>query len=607
MDRANDTDHTERRSSAQGSGNDESLAKVLVVDDRPENLVAMAKVLKPLNVEIIKANSGNEAISLTFDHDFSLVLLDVQMPEMDGFEVAALLRQQERTNTIPIIFVTAISKDQKHVFDGYELGAVDYLFKPIETKVLLSKVNVFIELYNERRGQLKELVVELKAAKDELLDNNEKLKLLSHSDPLTALPNRRQLEEEARCMIAGDNTDKMFALLIVDLDNFKPINDTLGHDVGDLILKEVGQRLLSAVRKEDFVARMGGDEFAILLHYIKDDSVAAKIAQKVIDHVNKVYTVNGNKLHVGACVGTACYPLAGTSFKELTKHADIALYQAKAKGGNISRFYTEQLNKKQERRAEMENSLHFAVANNELHLEYQPMVNIAKKTIVGVEALLRWQHPKLGPISPAEFIPISEEIGLASNIGSWVLQHTSQQFNLWHEAGYKHMQFSVNLSVCQLMEHGLVDIMQALYADLSLPLNNVTLEVTESALMQQEQISIQILEQLKQMGFKISIDDFGTGYSSLGRLQKMPIDILKIDKSFIEHVGKGDDEVIVKAVVDLAKNLRLGVIAEGVETPDQEAFLIKNHCDIAQGYLYSRPILADSLTALLEAQERKNE
>ncbi|MDF1796370.1 MAG: EAL domain-containing protein [Coxiellaceae bacterium] len=607
MNGQNNKIQKERRASIKGKTADSGLAKILVVDDRPENLIAMAKVLKPLDVEVIKANSGNEALSLTFDHDFSVILLDVQMPEMDGFEVASYLRLQEKTNKIPIIFVTAISKDQKHVFEGYELGAVDYLFKPIEQKVLLSKVNVFIELYNERRNQLKELVKQLENTQDELLSSNQELKLLSSRDPLTSLPNRRQLEEETQRMIDANNDEQMFALLLVDLDNFKPINDTLGHDIGDLVLQEVSNRLLSSVREEDFVSRLGGDEFAILLNYIDDDSIASKIAKKIINEINKVFIVDGKKLHVGACVGTACFPLAGSSFKELTKHADIALYQAKAKGGNVNRFYTEQLNKKQERRSELEKALHFAVANDELYLEYQPIVNLNTKEVIGVEALLRWVHPQLGLISPAEFIPLSEEIGLSNNIGSWVLLHTSQQFNLWYAAGYTSMQFSLNLSVCQLLEEGLVDTFEVLYKDLDISLSHVTLEVTESAIMLQESLAIKVLERLSNLGFKISIDDFGTGYSSLGRLQKMPIDVLKIDKSFIDNVGQDGDDVIVNAVIGLAKNLNLDVVAEGVETKNQEAFLIQNKCEMAQGYLYSKPVKPEKITSLLKSREYRRE
>jgi diguanylate cyclase (GGDEF)-like protein len=575
-------------------------APVLIVDDRYENLLAMEKILKPLELDIVKADSGNMAVALALEQSFAVILLDVQMPEMDGFEAAALLRENEKSKNTPIIFVTAISKELSHIFEGYEAGAVDYLFKPVDPYILQNKVKVFVELFREKNSQLKSLVKKLQNTQKELEQSNQELTKLARNDPMTQLPNRLQLEEAANRLIASSSRfDRQFALLFLDLDNFKTINDTLGHDVGDLVLKETAKRLLSCIRTDDFVARLGGDEFAILLSDTKSYHLAGKVADKVLKAVGCSYQVGGHELHVSASIGIACYPDAGIDLKSLTKHADIALYQAKDKGRNCSHYFTERLNKKHKRRTEIENALHFAIEKKQLHLLYQPVFDIKLNQVVGMEALLRWEHPTLGLVSPAEFIPISEEIGLANQLGEWVLHTACHQFSTWYQAGYKHLSFALNLSVCQLLQTGLLDHISKLHKTLNLPASQLVFEITETALMQEEKKSMHLLKSLDSLGFQISIDDFGTGYSSLSRLQEMPIKILKIDRAFISKVGKADHEVIVNAIIDLAKNLKLSVVAEGVETKEQEDFLIKHNCLVAQGFLYSKPLSVDDMTALL--------
>jgi diguanylate cyclase len=597
----NDSDNKNERRKHPKTALPNRKATILLVDDRPENLTAMEKILKPLDALLIKANSGNEAIAFAFDYDFAVILLDVQMPEMDGFETAALLRENERSKHVPIVFVTAINKEQSNVFEGYDSGAVDYLFKPIDPRILKNKVNIFIELYNEKHNQLKEVIVELEATKSNLEKSNQELKKLARNDPLTHLPNRRQFEEATKQLIQlCKSNNQQFALLLVDLDNFKTINDTLGHDVGDIVLKKAAKRLLTCVRSDDFVARLGGDEFAVLLVNLDRYHLAGKIADKIIKATNAPYKNKEHVLHAGASIGIACYPVAGTDMTSLIKHADIALYQAKAAGRNCTHYFTERLEERHKHRTDIEKALHFAIDHDELYLVYQPVFNIKTKRVTGFEALLRWKHPEMGLVSPAEFIPISEEIGLANRVGEWVLNNACRQFSCWYKSGYQSLRFALNLSVCQLLQSKLLETITQLNKTFDLPAELLVLEITETALMHQEKKSMELLEKLNGLGFQISIDDFGTGYSSLSRLQKMPIKILKIDQSFTQNIGKKNDEIIIKAIISLARNLNLDVVAEGVETKEQETFLIKNNCLIVQGFLYSKPLSVEDATALLK-------
>lgn len=578
--------------------------KVLIVDDRIENLFAIEKVIKPLGLIVIKATSGNTAVGLALEHEFAVIVLDVQMPNMDGFEVAALLRENEKSKTTPIIFVTAISKEQSHVFEGYESGAVDYLFKPIDQRMLKSKVSVFVELYNEKHKQLNELVKQLQKTKSKLELSNNELQKLARNDPLTGLPNRLQFEEVARRLIASSaRFNRKFALFFLDLDNFKVINDTLGHDIGDLVLKESASRLLSAVRSDDFVARLGGDEFAILLTDLVNFHQAGVVAKKIVVDAYFPYYINSHELHVGTSIGIACFPPAGDNLTDLIKHADIALYQAKANGRNGIHFFTDKLNEEHKYRTNIEKALHFAIEKDELYLVYQPIFDNRKQIVVGMEALIRWRHRELGLIPPSEFIPISEEIGLATQLGEWVLENACQQFSKWYMDGHQELRFSMNLSVCQLLQARLINDVSTLQKKVKIPAKQLVLELTETALMHQESKSLSLLDKLSKLGFQISIDDFGSGYSSLSRLQNMPINILKIDQTFIKNLGKKNDDVIVKAIIDLARNLKFKVVAEGVETKLQEDFLIKNNCFIAQGFLYSKPKEVHDMTKLLESQQ----
>jgi len=575
-------------------------AKILVVDDRNENLIAMRTVLEGLNAEIYTALSGNEALTLSLEFEFAVILLDIQMPEMDGFETATLLRSRTKSKAIPIIFVTAISKERTQVFQGYDAGAVDYLFKPVDSHILKSKVQIFLELYYEKHRDLDRALLDLQITKRELEESNRALHKLAHHDSLTSLPNRLRFESALKQAIAvSARHERLFALLFIDLDDFKVVNDNLGHQMGDALLKQVAERLRTALREEDFIARLGGDEFAVLLQELGHYYDAGKIADIIIKALTQPFQVEGNELRLGASIGIACYPSSGKTGVVLAKNADIAMYRAKSEGGNSHRYFTTDLNRSYTRRSSIETMLRFAVERNEFQLVYQPVVALKTGKVVGLEALLRWEQDKLGNIPPDEFIPIAEEVGLAAMVGEWVLRTGCAQFSRWYEAGFKEMQYALNLSVCQLQQSDLIKTITDILDESVIPAKKIVLEVTETALMQEEERSTRVLEALHRLGFELSIDDFGTGYSSLGRLQKLPINILKIDRTFLADIEAKEDALIAKSILALANSLNLATVGEGVETKKQQKFLIENHCQLAQGYYYSRPVDAQAMEAMM--------
>jgi diguanylate cyclase (GGDEF)-like protein len=577
---------------------EQASAKILIVDDQERNLIAFERVLNGLEAEIIKANSGEQALQLVMEHEVAVVLLDVQMPGMDGFETAELMRKNHYTETIPIIFVTAINKEKVHVFTGYKMGAVDYLFKPVDPYVLQSKVQIFLDIYYQKTQRLVTAFRELQAARSELERSNKELAKLALHDALTDLPNRRQFEEElSRCVSYADRYNIEFAVLFLDLDNFKSINDNYGHAVGDDLLKLAGTKILSKLRQEDFLARLGGDEFAIILTRLKSHDNAGKVAESIVNLFKNEQSIEGNKFYVTTSIGIACYPFAGENRESLIKNADIAMYRAKAMGKNTYQYFSEQLNKEYTHRATVETALRQALSSQEFHMVYQVVYELATQKPVGVEALIRWHHPKLGDVSPVEFIPISEEVGIIQQIGAWIMQTACQQFADWCELGFNDIDYAINLSPRQLQQADLVEETKHVLSRYKINPKSLVLELTETAIMANMGEAEDMLKELHQMGIRISIDDFGTGYSSLIRLRHLPISALKIDRSFIRDVlSDKNDAIIVKAILSLANSLGLKAIAEGIETKEQLQFLIDNGCSYGQGFYLSKPVSADEVT-----------
>lgn len=387
--------------------------------------------------------------------------------------------------------------------------------------------------------------------------------------------------------------------MFLDLDHFKDINDTLGHSMGDALLIELAKRLRLALREEDTVTRLGGDEFILLLPDVELES-AALVAQKLLKTLAKPYRIDQYDLTLTASIGIALYPVDGDNLETLAKNADTAMYRAKQDGRQGYRFFTAEMQARSARNLELINALRHAVENQELQLHYQPQIALSDQRIKGVEALLRWHNPDLGTVSPAEFIPIAEDSGLILPIGEWVLKTAIKQAKIWQDKGYAPLIMAVNLSVVQFRQANLPNLVERLLAKTGLPPEFLELELTESVAMQHPQTAITMMQNLHERGIRLSIDDFGTGYSSLNYLKQFKIYKLKIDQSFVCDISTdAEDRAIVKAIINMAKSLGLKTIAEGVETSGQQTFLREQGCDEMQGYLFSKPLPAEQLHGLL--------
>ena len=442
----------------------------------------------------------------------------------------------------------------------------------------------------------------------------EQIAYLAYHDSLTGLPNTRLFKDRLlQGLEQAQRNDKILAVIFLDLDRFKLINDTMGHDVGDQLLQVVSERLMEAVRRTDSIAlnsfntlnssiaRLGGDEFTIMLEDLADTQAVSRICERLIELVSQPLELQGQEVYTSASIGIAIYPHDGESVDVLLKNADVAMYHAKERGRNNYQFFTESMNKDSEERFQLENSMRKALKNNEIELYYQPQVSISSGQIVGMEALIRWKHPVKGFISPASFIPIAEESGLIVQIGEWVIQEACRQSARWKEQGFKPVRISVNVSAKQLQEEALVDVIQHNLDVCGIDANALGVELTETAIILEPEIALARLEQIKSLGIKLSMDDFGTGYSSLSYLKRYPIDTLKIDQAFIRSVTvDNEDGALVKAIIAMAHALGMDVVAEGVELQEQLEFLGVHGCDTMQGYLFSRPVPAVDLEGLLK-------
>lgn len=411
-------------------------------------------------------------------------------------------------------------------------------------------------------------------------------------DSLTGLPNRILLKERFELDIAhAKRNNTKLVILYIDLDRFKLINDTLGHDAGDQLLKIVAERLISCVRADDTVARIGGDEFTMLLSGLTQEESVGKVAQKILEAIKQPVIIAGHELYLTGSIGITLYPNDGLDPETLLKNADVAMYRAKEKGKNNFQLYAPSMNKKAIERLEMENSLRRALEYQQFEVFYQPKIDCKTEKVIGMEALVRWQHPSWGMISPDKFIPFAEDTGLIIPIGEWVLRTACAQTKLWHEVGFFPLSVAVNLSACQFQMQDLTKIVSRVLKEISLSPEFLELEITESIVMQEVDYAMKMMYELKEMGIQFAIDDFGTGYSSLSYLNRFPISKLKIDKSFVSEINEHKaNSVIASTVLALGKSLNLKVVAEGVETIKQLNFLKENQCDEMQGYLFGKPM-----------------
>lgn len=423
------------------------------------------------------------------------------------------------------------------------------------------------------------------------------IQFMAYYDALTGLSNRYRFRQHLNEVLA-QKRNQMLAVLFLDLDRFKIINDTKGHTIGDILLQKVAQRLEGAVQNDGMVSRQGGDEFIILLEDIDKEKVA-QVAQRLLDEFSNPIAINQQEYFVTPSIGISIYPTDGNDEETLIKHADTAMYLAKERGKNNFQFYTSHLIGLSSRKMELENGLRKALEQNELMIYYQPQVELTTGKIVGTEALLRWQHPKYGFISPSEFIPLAEETGLIVPLGKWVLRNACEQNKAWQDAGFQAIPIAINISVRQIQDEHFVDSVKEVLDQVGLDPRYLELEITESIMQNIEKSTI-ILNQLKDLGVNLSIDDFGTGYSSLSYLTHLPIDKIKIDKSFVDDIIYHSNQgAMVKTIIDMGNNLKFTVIAEGIEQEEQMNFLIQNACKIGQGYLFSPPLSVENMEEFL--------
>ncbi len=701
----------------------EDRVNLLLVDDRPENLLALEAIIERDDYHLIKAASGEEALVQVMKVDFAAILLDVQMPGMDGFATAKIIKARERTKHIPILFITANNMDAEHIFRGYSLGAVDYVLKPFDPFILKAKVESFVDLYRlnlrlmqqaealadkthqleQANHELTALTNELRASEaltnvisetsldamivvdekgtilkvnpavtamfqydaeellgrsirmlfadsqpqsfiDNLWDRNpmhdyarryevtaarkdgtvmfaeiqagmryvqnksiaaitihdmtsakEAEALITHMayhDWLTKLPNRRSYNDRLNaCIAESKQGGRMFAMLYLDMDRFKYINDSLGHLVGDQLLQMIGERLSASVREGDYVARVGGDEFNILLPDTNREA-AIELAENVLEQFRAPFSVDQYELYVTTSIGMSIFPYDGEDSQILLKNADAALYRAKEQGKNKLKIFHSGMNLHSYRAFVLQNDLYKAVERDELRLHYQPRIDLSTGRIDSAEALIRWEHPNWGLVMPGEFIPLAEESGLIVEIGMWVLQEALRQISAWDATGLTPIRAAINFSAQQFLQKELVERIDAAIATAGVEPKRLEIEITESMLMHNQDAVTHILGQLRKRGISISIDDFGTGYSSLSYLRRYPLDTLKIDRSFVRDISsKSPDSIaLIASIIKLAKSLKMDVVAEGVETEEQLEALRQEQCSVIQGYLFCPPV-----------------
>ncbi|MFW2571204.1 EAL domain-containing protein [Legionella sp. 29fVS95] len=429
----------------------------------------------------------------------------------------------------------------------------------------------------------------------------EQLQYQATHDALTQLPNRILLAERLTQTISCARRNKtMFCFLFFDLDRFKLINDSFSHIAGDKLLQEAAKRLQKVMRKEDILARLGGDEFVALLESLANDTQAGKIANKLLQVFNKPFIVNGQEILVTPSIGIAVFPQDGQTFEELLRSADIAMYNAKEQGGNQFQYYSASLGEKSAARLQLESDLHRAIENKEFFLCYQPQLDLATQKLVSAEALIRWHHPEKGILLPINFIPLAEETGLILPIGEWVLREACKQNKRWQELGFPKIRIAVNIASKQLKQPNLADIIKTILLETGLEPQYLELEITENVILTGGEIN-PIFAQLKKLGVHFALDDFGAGYTLLNHLKIYPIDRIKIDPSYINNINVNHaDEVIIQAIITLAKNLKLDVIAEGVESKEQLEFLQSHHCNEIQGHYFCEPLAAQDFEQFLQ-------
>lgn len=684
---------------------DDGSSVLLIVDDYVENLISMRALLERHDWKVLTAGSGVEALGKLLEHEVDLVLLDVQMPGMDGFEVARLMRGSQRTSMTPIIFLTANKQSQAAVLKGYACGAVDYLFKPFDPQILKPKVQALLEHQRDRRA-LQRLTRDLEAARAfnaSVLENaaegilvvdeagqisfanpavsrllsatvqelqgmdllrfiqsppvtnwrdsvfyrayvhrdtyrihdavlrtapgqslpvalscaplpceqsamvvtvldmsvvrnlHQQLEHQAVTDPLTGLLNRRGFYQTVEStLVRNERSDNVQALLYLDLDGFKRINDAHGHDAGDRVLRWVAEQLKDCLRPYDVVARMGGDEFTVLLDSLEYPEQAAKVAEKVIERMSICQQIDGLDVTLGVSIGIATYPECSVTLDGLLRAADVAMYAAKQAGRQQYRFYDQDLNGRARSRLMLESSVRAAIEDKDFTMVYQPQVAFDGGRLRGFEALLRWRHPSVGDVSPGLFIPLLEEARLIHRLTGWIYQQGACQRRAWKESFSPDLVLSVSLSNAQFAMPDLVAQLQHAIDANDLQPRQLEIEVAETSLMHSLEEAGKQLLRLRELGVRIALDDFGAGDCSLKMLRDLPIDTLKLDRHLVARITHSQrDQALVRSILELCRCYEVSVIAQGVETAEQSQWLMANGCEFVQGFLVAKPMTAE--------------
>lgn len=700
-------------------------ATILVVDDNPVNLGVVGEHLEDNGYDVTVAQDGEEGLRRAEFGQPDLILLDVMMPGIDGFETCRRLKANPVTADIPVIFMTALT-DVNDKVTAFEAGGIDYVSKPFQTEELLARVRNHLALRmalrelggrNEalerevaarreaeaglRRSELSyrrlfetahdgillidgasglvmdanpAIVAMLGHEREVLLgqhlhdlpsfahipasrttideinrinairyddwvlkhaqgsdvsvevighrydaaqtsviqcnirnvsdrkESEARIRYLALHDALTGLPNRSLLMDRLRRAVAGGKRHRQkVAVMMLDLDHFKHINDSLGHHVGDILLQTVADRLRGCLRESDTAARLGGDEFVIVLNDVKAPEDIDVVAAKVLKALKTSFPIEQHQLHIGGSIGVSLYPDDGEDPNNLLRAADTAMYDAKSSGRGVHRFFTSALNEAAMRRQELANDIHLACARGEFALYYQPQVAVDGRRITGVEALMRWNHPQQGLVLPSLFIPLLEELGLMVEVGEWVLMQACQQNMAWQMQGIPPIRVAVNLSAQQFYRGDIVKSVRHALETSGMDPQWLELELTEGLTLDDTETTIQIMRQLKALGVSLSLDDFGTGWSSLSYLRRFPLDRIKIDRSFMSEVTtQPNAAAVVQSIFSLAQSLGLGCVAEGVETNDQLDYLKQHLCEEIQGFLFSNPLAAGDVPRMLQ-------
>ena len=589
---------------------------LLLVDDEEDIGAALARLLRQDGYKILRAKSGKEGLELLARNKVGVIVSDQRMPEMTGVE---FLTRAKELYPHAIRIVLSGYADLEAVLDATNRGAIYKFFtKPWNNEALCAEIMEAFR-HHELILEKERLMQEIQSANEMLAQANQEwvaavaqrdsqIERISNYSPLTNLPNRQFFLEKLEQDIAhAQRGNSLVAVLSINLDQFKQINDSFGHPMGDVLLQIIAERLKKQAKAGDTVAHLGVDEFGFVLPGIGSAQAAADAAQRLIDlFAREPVLIGDNEVFVTACIGIALYPLDGVDANTLLKNTDAALHHAKDESRGSFQYYAKQMNATAWQRLTLETELRRALERNEFVLHYQPKVALASGKVVGMEALLRWQSPERGLIAPSEFIPLLEKTGLILPVGAWVLDTACRQASSWQQAGLHSARVAVNLSALQLKQPDFIGMVRDTLErhHLTPGIAALELELTESLLMKDLEGTTHLLNQLQEMGIRLSIDDFGTGYSCLSYLKHLPLDSLKIDQSFVGKLPNDrEDAAIVNAIVALGKGLELKVIAEGVETVGQMVHLQSLQCDEAQGYLFSRPVPAGEMTLLLQSGE----